>query len=102
MWRPATVRRRRRSARSLPSLSVCALVVAPSANALKVSARAAVGLLSSVVLSVAFTYGAVALVYFGALPVGFISLWLALGASVASRVLRIARALACTTCSPAG
>jgi len=45
-----------------------------------------------VVLSVAFTWGGLALAYFSAFPVGFFITSLAFGAYVATRGLRFARA----------
>jgi len=73
------------------TLLIFALLVAPGVTALQLTARPAVGLLMSVVLSVAFTWGGLALAYFSAFPVGFFITSLAFGAYLATRGLRFAR-----------
>ena len=74
------------------TLLIFALLVAPGASALQLSARPAAGLALSVVLSVACTWLGLALAYYTYYPVGFFITTLAFAAYIASRGLRLVRA----------
>ena len=71
------------------TLLIFALLVAPAAAALQVTARPALGLVLSVALSLACTWLGLAMAYFSTFPVGFFITSLAFGAYVVARVSRI-------------
>jgi zinc/manganese transport system permease protein len=70
------------------TLLIFALLVAPAATALQLTARPALGVVLSVVLSLACTWLGLAMAYFSAFPVGFFITSLAFGAYVVARVSR--------------
>jgi zinc/manganese transport system permease protein len=74
------------------TLLIFALLVAPGATALQVTARPLMGVGLSVVVSIAATWVGLALAYFTLLPVGFFITTLAFGAYAASRAIRGLRA----------
>lgn len=76
------------------TLLIFALLVAPGAAALQLTARPARGLLLSIALSLAVTWLGLALAYFSDLPVGFFMTSLAFGAYVAIRLAKSLRHLA--------
>lgn len=71
------------------TLLVFALLVAPGAAALQVTARPVAGVAISVAVAVAVTWAGLALAYFTDLPVGFLVTTLALGAYAAARTARV-------------
>lgn len=73
------------------TLLIFALLVAPGAAALQLTARPWLGLLLSVVLSVAVTWLGLSLAYYSLYPVGFFITTLAFGAYVVARGLRAVR-----------
>lgn len=72
------------------TLLIFALLVAPAASALQLTARPVPALGLSVVLSIAFTWLGLSFAYFTDLPVGFFITTLAFGAYVLIRVTRVA------------
>ena len=70
------------------TLLIFALLVAPGASALQLTARPARALAVSVVLSLAFTWLGLALAYFSDLPVGFFITSLAFAVYVAIRAVK--------------
>ena len=74
------------------TLLVFALLVAPGAAALRLTARPGWGLALSVVLSVAVTWMGLALAYYTFFPVGFFITTLAFAAYLAARATRYVRA----------
>lgn len=74
------------------TLLIFALLVAPGAAVLQLTARPGAGILASVALSVAVTWAGLALAYYTNLPVGFFITSLAFGAYVGARATRLARA----------
>lgn len=74
------------------TLLIFALLVAPGAAALELTARPAAGLAISVGLSLAVTWAGLALAYYTYLPVGFFVTSLAFGAYVVARASRHVRA----------
>lgn len=76
------------------TLLIFALLVAPGAAALQLTARPALGLAVSVILAVAVTWSGLALAYFVELPAGFLVTSLAFATFVAARGLRRVRAWA--------
>ncbi|HKW59235.1 MAG TPA: metal ABC transporter permease [Candidatus Dormibacteraeota bacterium] len=74
------------------TLLIFALLVAPAATALQLTAQPARSLILSAVLSVAFTWLGLALAYFSPFPVGFFITTLAFAAYVAVRAWRLVRA----------
>jgi zinc/manganese transport system permease protein len=70
------------------TLLIFALLVAPGAAALQITARPIVGVALSVALSVAVTWIGLALAYYTNLPVGFFVTTLAFGAYAAVRTVR--------------
>ena len=72
------------------TLLIFALLVAPGATALQLTARPGTGLALSIVLSVAVTWVGLALAYYTFYPVGFFITTLAFGAYLASRTFRLA------------
>ncbi|TMD73344.1 MAG: metal ABC transporter permease [Chloroflexi bacterium] len=75
------------------TLLIFALLVAPAASALQLTARPARALALSIVLSLAFTWLGLALAYFSNLPVGFFITSLAFAVYVAIRAVKGALAL---------
>ena len=73
------------------TLLIFALLVAPGASALQLTARPVVGVALSVLLSVTFTWLGLALAYYTFWPVGFFITSLAFAAYLAARALRLAR-----------
>lgn len=76
------------------TLLVFALLVAPGAVALELTARPLAGVALSVALALAFTWAGLAFAYFSDYPVGFFITSLAFGAYAAARGLRTVRAWA--------
>jgi zinc/manganese transport system permease protein len=74
------------------TLLIFALLVAPAATALQLTAKPAPGLVLSMVLSVAVTWLGLALAYYTFFPAGFFITTLAFGAYVATRASRLVRA----------
>jgi len=74
------------------TLLIYALLVAPAATALQLTAQPRLGVALSVLLSVVFTWTGLTLAYFTDLPVGFLITSLAFAAYLASRGARAARA----------
>ena len=70
------------------TLLIFALLVAPGAAALQLTARPGLGVLLSVVLSVLVTWLGLALAYYSFFPVGFFITSLAFGAYVVARAIR--------------
>jgi zinc/manganese transport system permease protein len=73
------------------TLLIFALLVAPGATALQLTARPGLAMLLSVVLAVAATWVGLALAYYTFFPVGFFITTLAFGAYVLTRTARLAR-----------
>jgi zinc/manganese transport system permease protein len=73
------------------TLLIFALLVAPAASALQLTARPAGGLLLSVVLSLAFTWIGLSIAYFSNYPVGFLITSLAFASYVLIRAAKAAR-----------
>ena len=67
------------------TLLIFALLVAPGASALQLTARPGLGFVLSIVLALAFTWVGLALAYFSDFPVGFFVTSLAFGAYVVIR-----------------
>jgi zinc/manganese transport system permease protein len=74
------------------TLLIFALLVAPGAAALQLTAKPGAGLVISVVLAVAVTWLALALAYYAYLPVGFYVTSLAFAAYLVARAVRRVRA----------
>jgi len=70
------------------TLLIFALLVAPAASALQLTARPGRGIALSIVLSLVFTWLGLALAYFTSVPVGFFITTLAFGAYAAVRSAR--------------
>jgi zinc/manganese transport system permease protein len=73
------------------TLLIFALLVAPGAAALQLTARPGLGVALSVLLSTAFTWLGLALAYYTFFPVGFFITALAFAAYLATRAWRVAR-----------
>ena len=71
------------------TLLIYALLVAPAATALQITAQPRLGLALSVILSVAFTWAGLALAYYSEFPVGFFITSLAFAAYIAARGARV-------------
>ena len=74
------------------TLLIFALLVAPGAAALQLTARPVLGLLASVLLSLLVTWIGLTLAYYSVFPVGFFITSLAFGAYLLARALRVVRA----------
>ena len=76
------------------TLLIFALLVAPGASALQLTARPALGLALSIALSLLFTWAGLAIAYFTIYPVGFFMTTLAFAAYIGIRGVKAARTLA--------
>jgi zinc/manganese transport system permease protein len=74
------------------TLLIFALLVAPGATALQLTARPGAGVLLSVALALACTWIGLALAYYTFVPVGFLISSLAFAAYVVTRTARAVRA----------
>ena len=74
------------------TLLIFALLVAPGAAALQLTARPLLGLTLTIVLSLVFTWSGLAVAYFSGYPVGFFITSLAFAGYGLIRVVRLAQA----------